>query len=130
MQASGRRYRIIGFLGSAVALLVLVMALTPGAQASSGFTSCPNKAVKFQIEGSDGTKSPYTVTVKAISVKGTSCTKAYEFFRLSYNGEKISKTGYPQNYKCANGEFHVPLGYIPTICTKPGKTIKYGAQGG
>jgi hypothetical protein len=129
MQASGRRYRI-GVLGSAVALLGLVVALTPGAQASSGFTSCANKAVKFQIEGSEGSTNPYTAVVKAISVKGTSCAKAYEFLRLSYNGEKISKTGYPQSYKCTNGEFHVPLGYIPTICSKPGKTIKYGAQGG
>jgi hypothetical protein len=129
MEASDRRYKI-GVIGGALALIALVVALTPGAQASSGFTSCPNKAVKFQIEGSDGSTSPYTVTVKAISVKGTSCAKANEFFRLSYNGEKISKTGYPQNYKCENGEFKVPLGYIATICSKPGKTIKYGAQGG
>ena len=40
------------------------------------------------------------------------------------------KYGYPQNYKCENAEFKVPAGYIPTICSKPGKTIKYGAQGG
>jgi hypothetical protein len=51
-------------------------------------------------------------------------------FRLSYNGEKISKTGYPQNYTCKNVEFKVSLGYIPTLCTKPGKAIKYAAQGG
>lgn len=113
-----------------MALIALVVALTPGAQASSGFTTCPNKALKIMIEGSEGEKTPYTVTVKAISVKGTPCAKAYEFFRLSYNGEKISKTGYPQNYKCENAEFKVPAGYIPTICSKPGKTIKYGAQGG
>jgi len=129
MKAARKRYGI-GALGGAVALIALVAALTPGAQASSGFTTCPNKSLKIQIEDGEGGKVPYTVTVKAISVKGTSCAKAYEFFRLSYSGEKISKTGYPQNYKCENAEFKVPVGYIPTVCSKPGKTIKYGAQGG
>jgi hypothetical protein len=129
MEASGKRYGI-GVIGGAVALIALVGAMAPGAQASGTFSSCPNKSLKIKIEGSEGEKIPYTVTVKAISVKGTSCAKAYEFFRLSYNGEKISKTGYPQNYKCENAEFKVPAGYIPTICTKPGKTIKYAAQGG
>jgi hypothetical protein len=129
MEASRKRYAA-GVLGCAVALIALVVALAPGAQASGTFSSCPNKSLKIMIEGAEGEKTPYTVTVKAISVKGTSCAKAYEFFRLSYNGEKISKTGYPQNYKCENAEFKVPAGYIPTICSKPGKTIKYGAQGG
>lgn len=129
MEAARKRYGI-GVLGGAVALIALVVALTPGAQASSGFSTCPNKSLKIQIEGAEGEKTPYTVTVKAISVKGTSCAKAYEFFRLSYSGEKTSKTGYPQSYKCENAEFKVPAGYIPTICSKPGKTIKYGAQGG
>jgi hypothetical protein len=129
MEAPRKRYGI-GVLGCTVALIALVAALTPGAQASSGFTSCANKPIKFMIEAGEGEETPYTTVVKAISVKGTSCAKAYEFLRLSYNGEKISKTGYPQSYKCENGEFKVPLGYIPTICSKPGKTIKYGAQGG
>jgi hypothetical protein len=129
MEAPRKRYGI-GALASAVALIALVVALTPGAQASSGFSSCPNKSLKIQIEGAEGEKTPYTVTVKAISIKGTSCAKAYEFFRLSYSGEKTGKYGYPQNYKCENAEFKVPVGYIPTICNKPGKTIKYGAQGG
>jgi hypothetical protein len=110
-----------------VALIVLVLALTPGAQASSGLTSCPNKAIKFQVEGAT---KPYTTVVKSISVKGTPCAKAYEFFRLLYNGEKLSKTGYPQNYKCETGEFKVPVGYFAQVCTKPGKTIQYAAQGG
>ncbi len=129
MEASRTRYGI-GVLGCAVALIALVAMLTPGAQASNGFTSCPNKSLKIMIEGPEGEKTPYTVTVKAISVKGTSCAQAYEFFRLSYNGEKTSKTGYPQNYACKGAEFKVPVGYIATICSKPGKTIKYGAQGG
>ncbi len=129
MEAPGKRYGI-GVLASAVALIALVVALAPGAQASGGFKTCPNKSLKIQIEGSEGETTPYTVTVKAISIKGTTCAKAYEFFRLSYNGEKTGKYGYPQNYKCESAEFKVPPGYIPTICTKPGKTIKYGAQGG
>jgi hypothetical protein len=110
-----------------VALIALVVALTPGAQASSGLTSCPNKPIKFQVKGST---KPFTIVVKTISVKGTSCAKADEFFRLTYNGEKISKTGYPQNYKCETGEFKVPVGYFPQVCTKPGKTIQYAAEGG
>lgn len=126
---SRKRYGI-GILASAVALVALVAALTPGAQASGTFTSCANKPVKFQIEDGSGGTQPYTTVVKAISVKGTSCAAAYEFLHASYNQEKISSTGYPQNYKCKNAEFKVPLGYIPTICSKPGKTIKYGAQGG
>jgi hypothetical protein len=129
MEAPRKRYGT-GVLASAVALIALVVALAPGAQASGGFSSCPNKSLKIMIEGAEGEKTPYTVTIKAISVKGTSCAKAYEFFRLSYNGEKTSKTGYPQNYKCESAEFKVPAGYIATICAKPGKTIKYGAQGG
>jgi hypothetical protein len=126
---SRRRYGI-GILASAVALIALVAALTPAAQASGTFTSCANKPVKFPIEDGSGGSTNYTTVVKAISVKGTSCAGAYEFLRLSYGQEKIGSTGYPQNYKCKNAEFKVPLGYIPTICTKPGKTIKYGAQGG
>ncbi|HEV7483690.1 MAG TPA: hypothetical protein VGO13_11400 [Solirubrobacterales bacterium] len=126
---SRKRYGI-GILASAVALIALVAALTPGAQASGNFTTCANKPVKFQIEDGSGGTRPYTTVVKAISVKGTSCASAYEFLHDSYNQEKISSTGYPQKYKCKNGEFKVPLGYIPTICSKPGKTIKYGAQGG
>jgi hypothetical protein len=113
-----------------VALIALVAALAPGAQASGSFTSCANRPVKFPIDNGDGTSTPYTTVVKAISVKGTSCAAAYEFLRLSYNQEKIGKTGYPQNYTCEGAEFKVPLGYIPTICSKPGKTIEYGAQGG
>jgi len=126
---SRKRYGI-GILASAVTLIALVAALTPGAQASGTFTSCANKPVKFQIEDGAGGTQPYTTVVKAISVKGVSCAQAYEFLRFSYNQEKISSTGYPQNYKCKSAEFKTPLGYIPTLCTKPGKTIKYGAQGG
>jgi hypothetical protein len=126
---SSKRYAI-GILASAVALIALVAALTPGAQASGSFSSCANKPVKFQIEDGTGGTRPYTTVVKAISVKGLSCAQAYEFLRLSYNQEKIGSTGYPQNYKCKSAEFKTPLGYIPTICTKGGKAIKYGAQGG
>ena len=126
---SRKRYGI-GILASAVALIALVAALTPGAQASGSFTSCANKPIKFQIEDGTGGTQPYTVVVKAISVKGTICASAYEFLRDSYNQEDIGSTGYPQNFNCKSAEFKVPLGYIPTICSKGGKTIKYAAQGG
>jgi hypothetical protein len=126
---SRKRYGI-GILASAVALIALVAALTPGAQASGSFATCANKPIKFQIEDGTGGTRPYTTVIKAISVKGTTCAGAYEFLRLSYNQEKISSTGYPQNYKCKPAEFKTPLGYLPMLCSKPGKTIKYGAQGG
>jgi hypothetical protein len=126
---SRKRYGI-GILASAVALIALVAALTPGAQASGSFTTCANKPIKFQIEDGSGGTRPYTTVVKAISVKGTTCASAYEFLRDSYNQENIGPSGYPQNYKCKSGDFETPLGYIPTICSKGGKTIKYGAQGG
>lgn len=115
----------VGVLASAVALVALVAALAPGAQASSGFESCANKTVKLNLEG-----NKFSVTAKAISVQGTTCAAAYEFIKLAYSGEKISSTGYPENYKCKSAEFKVPEGYIPTLCTKPGKKIKYGGQGG
>ena len=126
---SKKRYGI-GILASAIALIALVAALTPGAQASGSFTSCANKQIKFPIEDGSGGTRTYTTVVKAISVKGTSCTAAYEFLRASYNQEKISPTGYPQNYKCKTGDFKTPLGYLPMTCSKPGKTIEYAAQGG
>ena len=119
------RWNRIGVLASVVALVALVAALAPGAQASSGFESCANKTVKFDIEG-----NKVSVTAKAIAVEGTTCAAAYEFLKLAYSGEKISSTGFPQNYKCKTVEFKVPEGYIPTLCAKPGKKIKYGGQGG
>ena len=126
MESPSKRYGI-GVLINTMALIALVAALTPDAQASSGLTTCPNKPIQVQVEGST---KPFAIVVKTISVKGTSCAKANEFFRLAYNGEKISKTGFPQNYKCEAGEFKVPVGYFPQVCTKPGKTIQYAAQGG
>jgi hypothetical protein len=114
-----------------LALVVLAVAMTSGAQASDGFTPCANKTVKVTVEGAPG-ESPQTFNVqaKAIAVDGVTCTAAYEFIRFAYNGEKTSSTGFPQNYKCKPAEFKTPLGFVPTLCTKPGKKIRYGAQGG
>jgi len=127
MRASRTRCECAG-LGSLLALLVLVVALTPGAQASSRFTSCADEPITFQIEDSKGKKMPYSLVVKAISVKGASCAKAYEFFHLLYDGRHHG--GAPQHYTCTSGDFHVPSGYVPVTCAKPGKTIRYAAQGG
>ena len=129
MEAVRKRYKI-GVLGSAIALLALAAALVPGAQAAGSFKTCANKQVKFFIEAEEGKKSPYTVTVKTISVKNVSCAEAYEFFPRPHNNEKAGPSGYPLNYKCKGGEFDTPLGYYPTICTKGSKTIKYAQQGG
>jgi hypothetical protein len=126
---SRKRYGI-GILVSAVALIALVAALTPGAQAAGSFTTCANKPVKFPIEDGSGGTRTYTTVVKSISVKGTTCASAYEFLHDSFNQEKIGASGYPQNYKCKTGEFKTPLGYLPMTCSKGNKTIKYAAQGG
>jgi hypothetical protein len=120
------RWKGLGALGSAAAIVVVAAALTPGAQAASGYTGCANKTVKITLE--DGSKFP--VKAKAISVSGVTCAAAYEFIAFAYRGEKISKTGFPLNYKCKPAEFKTPVGFLPTLCTKPGKKIKYGQQGG
>ncbi len=128
---TSRKWFGIGGLGSMLALAVLAVALTSGAQASSGYTSCPNKTFKVTIEGAEGEKpQKFNVTAKAISVDGVTCAAAYEFIRFAYNGEKVSATGYPLHYTCKSATFKTPLGYLPTQCVKPGKKIRYGAQGG
>jgi hypothetical protein len=114
-----------------MAMAVLVVAMTSGAEASGSFKSCANKKVTFQVETGETSTKPYSVVVKKISVKGTDCATAYEFFHLVYNGEKISKkTGYPLGYKCKAAEFKVPVGYYAQSCSKGSKTIQYAAQGG
>jgi hypothetical protein len=120
------RWKGLGALGSVVAIAAVAMALTPGAQASSGYTSCPNKTFKIVLEG--GTKFP--VTAKAISVSGLSCAGAYEFIGFEYRGERTGNSGFAQNYHCKPVEFKAPLGFLPTLCTKGGKKIKYAQQGG
>jgi hypothetical protein len=129
MKASiGRRQSALAV--AALALVALAVALAPGAQASGTFSSCANKKVNFQIEVEEGKKSPYSVVIKTISVKGTTCAAAYEFLRESYANYGSGDGGYPQGYKCKGGQFDVPLGYIPEICSKGSKTIKYSTQGG
>lgn len=128
---AGRRWYRLGVVGSLAALVVLAVALVPGASAQKGgFKSCGNKKLTIQIDDGEGHKTPYKIEVKTVSAKGVSCAKAFEFIRLQYNGEKVGKHGYPLDYNCKGGEFTVPTGWYPEICSKPGKTIKYGAQGG
>jgi opacity protein-like surface antigen len=130
MKISGKQFGI-GGLGSVLALAVLAVALTSGAQASSGYTACPNKTIKITVEGAEGEKPrTFNVKAKAISVDGVTCAAAYEFIRYSYNGEKIGASGYPLHYTCKQGTFSAPVGFLPTQCVKPGKKIRYGAQGG
>jgi hypothetical protein len=115
---------------SAAAVLVLGASLAPGAQASGSFKSCGNKQIKIKVGAENEKKTTTSITVKDVSAKGTSCASAFEFLRLTFSGEKISSTGFPQNYKCKADTFSVPSGYFPQTCTKPGKTIKYASPGG
>ncbi len=124
------KWQRLGVLGATVALVALVAALTPAAQAKGGFKSCADKKVHFKIEDGEGGKIPYTTTVKTISVKGTSCQGAYQYFSDSYNGKNVDKKGRVDGYTCKPADFKTPLGYIPEICSKGGKSIKYAAQGG
>jgi hypothetical protein len=119
------RWKGLGALASVGAIVAVAVALTPGAQAANSYKSCANKSVKINVEG-----NKFTVHAKAISVSGVTCAAAYEFIAYNYRGEKVSKTGFPLNYTCKSAEFTTPPGYLPTLCTKPGKKIKYGQQGG
>jgi hypothetical protein len=129
MNISLGRQRLVICLSAAL-VIVLGAALTPGAQAGGSFKSCANKQIKYQVGSEGEKKTTVSVTVKQVEVKGTSCASAYEFFRLTFSGEKISSTGYPQGYTCKSGNFTAPSGYFPQICSKPGKTIKYAQPGG
>jgi hypothetical protein len=119
-----------GVLGATVALIALVAALTPAAQAKGSYKSCADKKIHFKIEDGEGGQSPYTTTVKTISVKGTSCHGAYQYLGDLYGGKSPDKKGRIDGYNCKIGTFKAPLGYVPTICSKGGKTIKYAGQGG
>jgi hypothetical protein len=122
MEAARRWYKL-GLLGGAVALLVLTFAVVSGAQASGTYKSCGNKKITIQIEDGEGGTRPYKVWVKSVSAKGLSCQAAFEFIRGAYVGD----TG---KFTCKAGDFTVPTGYYPQICSKGTQGVKYGQQGG
>jgi hypothetical protein len=129
MEAGKRWYRL-GVIAALVALVVLAMALVPGAQARAGYTNCGNKKITIQIEDGEGGTRPYMVGAKAVQVKNLSCADGVDFIREVMEGSNPGKYGYPQNYKCKAGNFDVPTGYYPQICTRGNKGIKWGQQGG
>lgn len=130
MQA-GRRWYKLGVVGGLAALIVLAVALVPGAQAQKGgYVNCGNKRITIQIEDGEGGTRPYKVSAKALQVKNLTCADGVKFIQDSYDSENAGKYGYPDNYKCKAGNFTVPDGYLPQICTRGNKAIKWGAQGG
>lgn len=114
-------------LGSAVAVIAAMAALTPGASATPTVHTCANKAETIQIEDGMGGTKPYKLTVKAISTKGVSCAAAYKFIGLALNSKSPTT---PEKYKCTSGHFKVPPGYIARVCTKSSAKIQYAQQGG
>jgi hypothetical protein len=127
MQAAGRRHGLAA-VGSALALMTGAAALAPEASASSGAThACANKVVTLELEGEPGVKTPFKLTIKAISTQGVSCGAAYKFIGLL---ETNHLTTTPEHYKCKLGHFKVPAGLVPQVCTRPGARIQYAQQGG
>lgn len=130
MEAVRQKYRF-GALGALAALVVTAFALAPGAQAQkASYVNCGNKRFNIQIEDGQGGTRPYPVNAKAVQVKNLSCGDGVKFIRDSYDAENAGKYGYPDNFKCKAGNFTVPDGYLPQICTRGNKGIKWGAQGG
>jgi hypothetical protein len=111
-------------------LVLLGMAgLGSGAQAAGSLQKCGNK--KFTVEIAQGTVpetfKPFKVTVKNIDVSGISCSGAFKFLGLVY---KNHSSTLPEHFKCTNGKFKVPIGYVPQVCTHHATKIEYAGQGG
>jgi hypothetical protein len=129
MQA-GRRWYKLGVVGGLAALIVLAVALVPGAQARASYVNCGNKKITIQVEDGEGGTRPYKVDTKVIQVKNLTCADGVNFIREVMEGSNPGKYGYPQNFKCKAGSFTVPTGFYPQICTRGSKGIKWGQQGG
>ncbi len=126
MQLSGG-LRNLTAAGALVALLAAGGEIAPGALASAPRHTCANKVITLTIAGNPGEAArTVKVTDKAISTQGVTCKAAYKFLDLASKGG----AAFPEHYTCRTGHFHVPLGYIPQVCTKKGARIQYGAQGG
>ena len=122
-----RKWQGPAAIGSAVALLAGAAALAPGASIAATTHNCGTKSFTIERKAENGTPaSKIKVTVSQITTHGVSCQAAGSFLKKLYT----SGTGVPENYKCANGHFKVPLGYVPQVCTKPGAKIQYAVHGG
>lgn len=114
---------------SAAVVIALGVALVPGAQAKGGFKSCGDKQFQYQESFEGEPPTTVTVTAKKVSVQGTSCDAADTFLNLALEPGRDSGANFPLHYECKTGTFHVPAGYRPQVCTKPGKTIRFGRSG-
>jgi hypothetical protein len=83
-------------------------------------TTCANKTIKIQVEGS----KPIPVPVKAISVEGVSCAEAYKVIKGVVAGEP------PNGWKSYAANFPTPEGLVPQAVKKGSKKIKFATPGG
>jgi hypothetical protein len=125
MKAS-RRWQGLATIASVMALAGGLAAITPGV-AVAATHNCGSKNIVFERPGENGSPpSKFKLSTVQISTQGVSCQAAYAFLTKLYN----SSTGTPEKYKCTVGHFKVPAGKVPEVCTRPGKKIQWGGQGG
>ncbi len=114
-------------IASVMALAGGLAAITPGV-ADAATHNCGSKTVTIERPGEDGQPaSKFKLTVVQIATQGVSCQAAYTFLTKLYNS---TSTTTPEKYKCTVAHFKVPSGKIPEACTRPGKRIQFGTQGG
>ena len=121
-----RKWHGLATITSVIALAGGLTAVTPGV-AVAATHNCGNKTITFERPAENGAPaSKFKLSTVAISTQGVSCQAAYAFLTKLYN----SSTGTPEKYKCTTGHFKVPAGKVPEVCTRPGKKIQWGGQGG
>ncbi|HWF31472.1 MAG TPA: hypothetical protein VG188_02830 [Solirubrobacteraceae bacterium] len=120
------RWQGLATVASVAVLAGGLAAITPGV-AVAATHSCGSKTIVFERPGENGAPpSKFKLSTVAISTAGVSCQAAYSFLTKLYN----STSGTPEKYKCTVGHFKVPAGKVPEVCTRPGKRIQWGGQGG
>ncbi len=121
------KWRGVAAAGSVAALFAGVVALAPGAASAGSLHSCPNKTVPIEISNGYGGTTKYKEHIKSISSQGVSCAAADKFIEK----DLTSATGKVEGYKCkVTTTFKVPVGYVPTVCTRSGSKIQFARHGG
>ena len=110
-----------------VSALLAAAALVPGAQASAAVHRCGNKHETVEVDTGEAKPELVKTIAKNIVAQGLSCSSAYTFLHLLYT-DKTSTP--PEHFKCTNGHFKVPVGYVPQVCTHKGMKVEYATQGG
>jgi hypothetical protein len=124
---AARKWQGLATIASVMALAGGLAAITPGV-ADAATHNCGSKSITIERPGEDGAPaSKFKLTVVQITTQGVSCQAAYSFLTKIFNG---SSSGTPEKYKCVVAHFKVPAGRVPEACTRPGKRIQFGAQGG